>query len=186
MPFYLQDVLYLSPSLMGVLFLIPSVFNLVLAPVSGQISDRIGPRLPLVTGVTFSLAALLIGTRFGPHSHWLLPAALLGFSGIATAFFNAPVQATMVTSLPKNQWGIGTGIIHSIFGLGHLLGISLTGVVLTLAFRHYSGLAGVEPGPNHPVAFVSSINAAFMVAMGISLISLFASLAGTTRAPQKA
>lgn len=184
MPFYLQDVLSFSPAFIGLLFLIPSVLNLGLAPVSGQLSDKIGARLPLVAGVVFSLAALVIGANFTAQSHWFLPAALLGLSGVATAFFNPPVQATMIAALPRNQWGIGTGVIHSIFGLGHLLGISLTGLVLTVAFRHYADIPGIEPGPEHPLAFVASINAVFMAAMTIGLVSLYTSLK-TVRQPAK-
>jgi len=185
MPFYLQEVLFLSPSFIGLLFLIPSILNLVLAPISGRLRDKIGARAPLVAGVLFALTALLIGATFGVHSHWLLPASLLGLSGMATAFFNPPVQATMIAALPRNQWGIGTGIIHSIFGLGHLLGISLTGLVLTLAFRYYSDVPGTEPGPQNPIAFVASINVVFVAAMAIGLISLFTSL-NTTHKPVKA
>lgn len=184
MPFYLQDVLFLSPSFIGLLFLIPSILNLILAPISGPLSDKIGARGPLVVGVLFAFGALSIGANFSAHSHWLLPAALLGLSGVATAFFNPPAQATMIAALPRNQWGIGTGIIHSIFGLGHLLGISLTGFVLTLAFQYYSNIPGAEPGPQSPVAFVASINTVFMAAMAIGLISLFSAL-NTTNKPGK-
>lgn len=185
MPFYLQDVLFLSPSFIGLLFLIPSILNLIVAPMSGQLRDKIGARVPLVIGVLFSLTGLSIGARFGVQSPWLLPASVLALSGMATAFFNPPVQATMIAALPRNQWGIGTGIIHSIFGLGHLLGISLTGLVLTLAFRHYSGVPGTEPGPQNPIAFVASINIVFMAAIAIAFICLFTSF-NTTREPAKA
>ena len=181
MPFYLQEILELSPSFMGVLFLIPSLFNLFLAPASGHMADKIGVRLPLIAGVTFFLAAFIIGANFGADSYWLAPAALLALSGIGMALFNAPVQAAMVATLPQQRWGIGTGIIHAIFGLGHLLGIALTGVVLTLAFRHYSGIAGAVPDPRYPSAFVSSINVTFVAAIGVGLISLYASVNCRTR-----
>ena len=53
----------------------------------------------------------------------------------------------MVSSLPKEHWGIAIGIINGIFGLGQLLGISLSGIFLTLAFRFYSGDPGDNPEP---------------------------------------
>jgi EmrB/QacA subfamily drug resistance transporter len=174
-PFYLQEILALSPSFMGVLFLIPSLFTLVLAPASGHMADKIGARVPLIVGVSFFLAAFMIGANFAVDSYWLLPAVLLALSGIGMALFNAPVQAAMVATLPQERWGVATGIIHAIFGLGHLLGIALTGVILTLAFRHYSGIAGALPTPNVPSAFVSSINAAFVAAVAIGVIALYAS-----------
>ncbi len=186
MPFYLQEILALSPSFMGVLFLIPSVFNLVLAPASGHMADKIGARVPLIAGVTFFLGAFVIGANFEVDSYWIFAAALLAFSGIGMALFNAPVQAAMVSTVPQERWGVATGIIHAIFGLGHLLGIALTGVLLTFAFRHYSGIAGAVPDPNLPSAFVSSINAAFIAAIAIVLVSLYASIQCRTRGQKTA
>ena len=175
MPFYLQEVLGFSPSLMGVLFLIPSLFNLVLAPASGHMADKIGARVPLIAGVVFFLGAFMIGANAGAESYWIVPAALLSLFGIGMALFNAPVQAAMVGTLPQAQWGVATGVIHAIFGLGHLLGISLTGVVLTFSFRRYSGVADAVPDSSLPIPFVSSINAAFVAALAIGLFALYAS-----------
>src|SRR5262249_24939845 len=62
-------------------------------------------------------------------------------------FFNTPSQAAMVTSLPKEHWGTAVGIINAIFGLGHLLGISLSAILLTIAFRYYSGEPAATPHP---------------------------------------
>src|SRR5688572_13525083 len=60
-PFYLQDVLKLSPTFMGIIFLAPSLLSMVLAPVSGALTDRIGARVLLITGVLILMAAFLIG-----------------------------------------------------------------------------------------------------------------------------
>ena len=56
-PFYLQDVLKLSPTFMGIIFLVPSLLSMVLSPVSGALTDRIGARFLLITGVLFLMAA---------------------------------------------------------------------------------------------------------------------------------
>ncbi|TMA96585.1 MAG: MFS transporter, partial [Deltaproteobacteria bacterium] len=48
-PFYLQDVLRLSPTFMGIIFLVPSLLSMVLSPVSGAMTDRIGARFLLIT-----------------------------------------------------------------------------------------------------------------------------------------
>ena len=44
LPFYFQDVLRLSPSSMGLIFLTAPVFTIGLAAVSGWVTDRVGPR----------------------------------------------------------------------------------------------------------------------------------------------
>jgi MFS family permease len=175
-PFYLQDVLKLSPTLIGIIFLVPSLFSMVFSPVSGVLTDRIGARILLITGVLFLIAAFLIGVNLRADSHWILPTTLLGLTALGSAFYNTPSQAVMVSSLPKEHWGTAIGIINGIFGLGQMLGISLSAIFLTLAFRFYSGVPGTTPHPGDPRAFVASMNVTYLFALGIILVPLLTSL----------
>jgi MFS family permease len=175
-PFYLQDVLKLSPSFIGLIFLAPSLLSMVLSPVSGALTDRFGARLLLIPGVLVLMAAFLIGAFLRADSHWILPALLLALIGIGSAFFNTPSQAVMVSSLPKEHWGIGIGLINGIFGLGQMLGISLSGIFLTLAFRFYLGDPGTTPDPGNIQVFAASINVTYLFALGLSVIPLLTSV----------
>ncbi|HEX2929356.1 MAG TPA: MFS transporter [Candidatus Binatia bacterium] len=175
-PFYLQDVLKLSPTFMGVIFLAPSLLSMVLSPVSGALTDRIGGRFLLILGVLTLMVAFLIGIKLQTDSHWIWPSILLSLIGIGSAFFNTPSQAVMIGSLPKEHWGTAIGIINGIFGLGHMLGISLSGIFLTLAFRYYSGIPGTTPNPGDAQLFVASMNVTYLFALGISVIPLLTSV----------
>ncbi|TMA62876.1 MAG: MFS transporter [Deltaproteobacteria bacterium] len=175
-PFYLQDVLKLSPSFIGLIFLAPSLLSMVLSPVSGALTDRIGARFLLILGVLVLMAAFLIGANLHADSHWILSAILLALTGIGSALFNTPSQAVMVSSLPKEHWGIAIGLINGIFGLGHMLGISLSGIFLTLAFRFYSGDPGTTPDPGDTQVFAASMNVTYLFALGLSVIPLLTSI----------
>lgn len=175
-PFYLQEVLKLSPTFMGIIFLVPSLLSMVLSPVSGAMTDRIGARFLLIMGTLVLMAAFLIGANLGADTHWIWPAILLALIGVGSAFFNTPSQAVMIGSLPKEHWGTAIGIINGIFGLGHMLGISLSGIFLTLAFRYYSGIPGTTPNPGDTQVFVASMNVTYLFALGISVIPLLTSL----------
>jgi MFS family permease len=171
-PFYLQDVLKLSPTFIGTIFLAPSLLSMTLSPVSGAITDRIGGRILMIAGVLSLMGAFLIGANRRNDSHWFLPAILLSLTGLGSAFFNTPSQAVMISALPKEHWGTAIGIINGIFGLGQMLGISLSGIFLTLAFRFYSGDPGTTPNPGDTRVFVASMNVTYLFALGISLIPL--------------
>jgi MFS family permease len=175
-PFYLQGVLKLSPTFIGVIFLAPSLLSMVLSPVSGVMTDRFGARFLLIMGILTLMAAFFIGANLRADSHWSVPAVLLALIGIGSAFFNTPSQAVMIGSLPKEHWGTAIGIINGIFGLGHMLGISLSGIFLTLSFRYYSGIPGTTPDPGDTQVFVASMNATYLFALGISLVPLLTSL----------
>jgi len=139
-------------------------------------TDRFGARFLLIMGILILMAAFFIGANLRADSHWSVPALLLALIGIGSAFFNTPSQAVMIGSLPKEHWGTAIGIINGIFGLGHMLGISLSGIFLTLAFRYYSGIPGTTPDPGDTQVFVASMNATYLFALGISLVPLLTSL----------
>src|SRR4029077_8551137 len=90
MPFYIQEVLHFSPSFMGLIFLAAPVFTICLATVSGQLTDRIGPRAPASIGVLSTMAAFAIGLFLRVDSHWLLPTIMMGLVGVGSGFFNTP------------------------------------------------------------------------------------------------
>ena len=174
-PFYLQEVLKISPTFIGTIFLIPSLLSLVLSPVSGALTDRIGSRLLLITGVLILMVSFIIGASLRADSHWTLPALLLGLTGIGSAFFNTASQAAMIRALPKAHWGTAIGIINGVFGFGQMFGISLSGILLTLAFRHYTGDSAATPDPGNAQLFVRSMNLTYLCALGIAVVPLFTS-----------
>jgi MFS family permease len=174
-PFYLQEVLQLSPTFIGTIFLVPSLLSMVLSPVSGALTDRIGPRLLLIAGALVLMASFIIGAVLRTDSHWLLAAILLGLAGIGSAFFNTASQAAMIRALPKEHWGTAIGIINGVFGLGHMLGISFSGILLTWAFRYYTGIPGATPDPANAGLFVAAMNLTYLFALAIAFIPLFTS-----------
>ena len=176
LPFYLQEILQLSPSFMGLLFLVAPIFTLSLAHVGGHMTDRVGPRIPATIGVLSSMASVLVGLFFRSDSHWLIPGLMLAFSGAGTAFFNSANQAASIGSVPMNHRGFATGMVHTGFELGHMLGVSLGGVLLTVAYRYYSGTADATPGPDDPDAFVSAMNVSYLSAAACCLVALVMSL----------
>lgn len=176
LPFYLQGVLHISPSFMGIMFLTPPLITIVLATLSGHITDRIGPRIPATVGVGMSIVAFLIGANLSIDSHWIVPILMLGFVGAAHGFFDSPNQAAIIGSVPKEHRGFATGMVHTAFGLGHILGFSISALILTLAFQHYSGIPDATPNPENTLAFLSSMNACYLAAVGLGLLALLTSL----------
>jgi MFS family permease len=160
---------------MGAIFVVPPIFALSLATFAGHLTDKIGPRVPASIGITTSFLALLLGASLAPDSHWTLPVAMLAFSGIGTAFFNSANETAIIGSVPKENRGFASGIVRTGFDLGHMLSVSLSGLVLLLAFRHYVGTPDVVPDPDNPLAFVSAINTTYGAAMSLSLFALVAS-----------
>jgi MFS family permease len=185
LPFYMQEVLHQSPSLMGLIFLSAPVFTVALAAGAGQLTDRVGPRLPASIGVLLSAAAFLVGAFLRADSPWAMTALVMVFVGLGQAFFNTPNQTAIITSVPREYRGFATGMVQMVFGLGSLLGISLAGVLLTAAFRHASGLPDALPSAAQPGPFVAAMNATFAACALLMGAALAASLmrGGPTAGP---
>lgn len=176
LPFYLQGVLHLSASFMGLIFLAPPIFTVSLSALGGHMADKVGPRAPTTIGVLASLAAVVIGALLRVDSHWVWPTAMLALTGLGTAFFNSANQAAILGSAPREHRGQANGMVHTGFELGHMLGVSFGGLLLALAFGYYSGTPGAAPSAGNAAAFVSSMNASYIAAIAITLVALSTSL----------
>ena len=176
LPFYLQDVLHQSPSFMGLLFLSAPIFTISLAPLTGWLTDRIGPRIPASIGVVVTVLAFLAATSFRVDSHWALPATVMALMGIGTGLFNTANQTAVIASVPRDYRGFATGMVQMLFGLGSLLGTSLGTVLLTVAFRYASGRPDAAPSAEDPVSFVFAMSAAHAVCVALTVVAFAASL----------
>ena len=149
LPFYLQDVLHLRPSFIGVLFVSAPVFTVTLSPFVGWAVDKMGPRLPATVGIMFLAGAGFLGSFLSTNSHWSAAVAVLALWGLATALFFTSNHTAMISSVPAQHRGVATGAIYVMFGLGTTFGVSLGTLLLTAAFRYYSGDAAATPTPTN-------------------------------------
>ena len=172
LPFYLQDILHLSPSFMGLLFISAPVFTVTLSPVAGWVADKVGPRLPSTAGILFLVLAAFLGGFLHVDSHWTSAVVVLALWGLATALFYPPNHAAMIGSVPAQHRGVATGAVYVMFGLGSTFGISMGTLLLTAAFRYYSGDASAIATPANPAVFVSAMNFTFFVAAIMGLVAM--------------
>ena len=172
LPFYLQDILLLSPSFIGFLFVTAPVFTVTLSPIVGWVTDKVGPRLPATVGISFLAGAAFLGAFLRADSHWILAVFVLALWGLATALFFPPNHTAMIASVPAQHRGVATGAIYVMFGIGSTVGISLGTMLLTAAFRYYSGDATATPTPANPAAFVSAMNFSFFVGGLMALVAM--------------
>ena len=178
LPFYLQDVLHLSPTQVGVLFMAPSALTVALAPLSGYMTDRLGPRVPATFGVLFMTVSLAVGGLLRPDSHWLLPAMLIVVGAITNGIFNPANSTAMISMMPREHRGFASAVNHVTFGFGNVLGVALGGLSMSLAFERYTGMQAADLTTENPLGFVAALNTTFLAAIVLSVIALFTSALG--------
>jgi EmrB/QacA subfamily drug resistance transporter len=173
MPFYLQDVLGLSPTRVGVLFMAPSVLTVALAPLSGYLTDRLGPRVPATCGVGFMIVSLAIGGFLRPDSHWILPALLIVVGAITNGIFNPANSTAMISMMPREHRGFASAVNHVTFGFGNVLGVALGGLSMSLAMEFHTGGKITSMTADNPASFVAGLNTTFGAAIGFCAVGLF-------------
>jgi EmrB/QacA subfamily drug resistance transporter len=182
MPFYLQDILRLTPTQVGILFMAPSILTVALAPVSGFMTDRLGPRIPATVGVVFMIISLAAGGMLRADSHWLLPTMLIVVGAITNGIFNPANSTAMISMMPKEHRGFASAMNHVTFGFGNVLGVALGGLSMSLAFEFHTGMKAVTLTAANPAGFVAALNTTFMAAILICVLGIFTSaLRGTDK-----
>jgi MFS family permease len=175
MPFYLQDILRLTPTQVGILFMAPSILTVALAPVSGFMTDRLGPRIPATVGVVFMIISLVAGGMLRTDSHWLLPAMLIVVGAITNGIFNPANSTAMISMMPKEHRGFASAMNHVTFGFGNVLGVALGGLSMSLAFEFHTGIKAATLTAENPAGFVAALNTTFMAAILICALGIFTS-----------
>jgi MFS family permease len=162
---YVQQVLGYSPVQAGAVFLPWTALIVVLAPQAGRLTDRIGPRPLVTTGMLVISGSLFLFSRMGVHeTFWsLLPAMLLGGIGMSAAM--APTTAAAMGSVRPEKAGVGSAVLNSMRQVGGSLGIAIMGAIVAAGVK--SSLASGEP---RPVAFVHGFHHALNVAAVITLV----------------
>src|SRR5579864_2243909 len=159
---YVQNVLGYSPTKAGAIFLPMTVLIIVVAPIAGKLSDRVGSRWLMGAGMGIVGVSLLLYQRIGVHSSFLslLPQLLLG--GIGMALTMSPMTSAAMSAVPIDKAGVGSGVLNSFRQMGGSLGISLMGAIL-LSYQHPTASKAVAAQQ-----FVNGLHAALLVSAAIA------------------
>jgi EmrB/QacA subfamily drug resistance transporter len=130
MPFYLQKVLHFSPEYVGLLLTASPIVMMLMAPLSGYFSDKIGSRYLAFTGsliFAFALYSMSHLTIFSSVTDALWRFALLG---TGAALFQAPNNRAIMASISKENSGMVSSIIVTMRNLGMVFAVSFAGLLL--------------------------------------------------------
>ncbi len=128
-PFYWQSIRGYSAETAGLMMLPMALTLMVVAPLSGRLSDKVGSRGLTTTGlgiVILGLLAISQVTAEMPLWDVLLRLVLLG-TGLGT--FMAPNNNAVMSSVPPAKRGIGAGLLGMFRFTGQSLGIAFAGTV---------------------------------------------------------
>jgi EmrB/QacA subfamily drug resistance transporter len=164
---YMQNILGYSAVEAGAAFLPMTVLIILIAPIAGKTSDRIGSRWLMTAGMVLVGLQLLYFSRLGVNeSFWnLLPGLLTG--GVGMALVMTPSAAAAVRSVPVDKAGVGSAVLNACRQVGGAMGIAVMGAIMA-----------AEIGDRRsPEAFVDGFSTALLVAAAIAFAGAAVALA---------
>ncbi|HSF62548.1 MAG TPA: MFS transporter [Gaiellaceae bacterium] len=164
---YLQNILGYSAVQTGAAFLPLTILIILVAPIAGKTSDRIGSRGLMTAGMILIAAQLVMFSRLGVDAtFWdLFPALAIGGMGMALTM--TPSAAAATRSVPVDKAGVGAAVLNSARQVGGTMGIAVMGAIMAAE-------AGSEQSPE---AFMRGFEAALLVAAAIAVVGAIVAFA---------
>ena len=168
---FIQNIIGYSAVQTGASFLPMTILIILVAPVAGKYSDRVGSRWLMGGGMVLLSISLLIFSRLDASSNFwdILPGLLVG--GFGMAIVMTPTTAAAMGSVPVDKAGVGSAVLNSMRQVGGALGIAVMGAIVA---AYATGLPGT---PEATQGFVTGYQHALQVASVIALAGAVLSVA---------
>lgn len=142
----LQVVSGLSPLRAGLSLLPLTVMMLLLSPVAGSVSDRIGPRLPMTVGPLLAAVGVAALTRVGDSPDFLIDVLLpVSVFGLGLTALVTPLTATVLAAVPDSRAGLASGVNNAVARTAGLIAVAVLPVATGLGTRGFADPSQLEP-----------------------------------------
>jgi len=161
---FFQVVQGYSPLEAGLRTLPWTMMPIFVAPIAGVLSDRIGSRPLLVTGmVLMSLGLAWIATISTPTVEYLVMVPAFIISGIGMSLFFAPTANLVLSAVRPEEEGRASGVNNTIREIGGVFGVAILASVFS-----------ANGGYTSPQAFVDGMVPAVWVGAAVLAVAAVA------------
>jgi DHA2 family multidrug resistance protein len=148
LPVYLQNSLGYSALQAGSVFLPVGIIQGIVAPISGRISDKLNPKIPLFIGVILFAFSFYLNANLS----WLTELKFIMLSlylrGFAMGLMFTALTTVSLSEIPREKMAQASAITNSIRQLGGSLGVALLATLLTTRVSYHAQVYGnaLKPG----------------------------------------
>jgi EmrB/QacA subfamily drug resistance transporter len=134
MALYMQNILGYTALQAGVRFLPSTLMIIIIAPISGRLSDKIGPKPLIIAGLSVLALSLFLQSQITVDTGYgtlLVPFVLLG---IGIALTMSPMSTAAMNSVDVTKAGVASGVLSMGRMVGGSLGVAVTGALFQNTF----------------------------------------------------
>ncbi|HEY7073666.1 MAG TPA: MFS transporter [Acidimicrobiales bacterium] len=132
---YLQSVLGYTALEAGVRLVPMAATQMVVAPLSAKIVERIGSKIVVAAGLLTGAAGLAIASRLTAGSTYPQVLVALIVLAIGLALVMPPATESIMGSLPLAKAGVGSAVNDTTRQIGGALGVAVLGSVMMSTYR---------------------------------------------------
>ncbi|MCX6137496.1 MAG: MFS transporter [Ignavibacteriales bacterium] len=168
---YLQYAKGLSPRQAGMVMISQPIAMALVSPFAGKISDTIEPRIVASLGMALTAVSLAFFASFtidASISSVVICSAILG---LGFALFSSPNTNAVMSAVPKQHYGMASGIIGTMRLVGQMVSMAIAAIVINL------NIGRMQIGPQNLPGFVTSMQQVFLICCAMCVAGIFASLA---------
>jgi EmrB/QacA subfamily drug resistance transporter len=170
LPFYLEELRHFDTLKAGLLLTPLPLTIAVVAPFSGQLSDRIGTRWLAAGGLAIACIGLVFISQLNAQSSLWDIIWRLVFTGLGQALFQSPNNSALMGAAPRQLQGSAAGFLATGRVVGQSLSVALAGAI-------FASLGGALAGhilvttQRLPSPVVQQLDATFATAFHYTFIS---------------
>ncbi len=176
--FFLQGPYGQNPLAAGLLLIPFGAAFMVIGPLSGRLSDRVGSRVLAPLGLGISSLALLGLSTIGPSTpYWMLALFMILMGGGSGLFVSPNTNAIMSSVTPQTR-GAAAGILAMLNNTGSMLSIAivfplaLSKVPMAAMMQVFIYGGGMSQFPAALALFLRGVHQAFLVSFALSVVAM--------------
>jgi EmrB/QacA subfamily drug resistance transporter len=132
---YMQNILGFSPLEAGVRFLPTTVVIIACGPLVGRLTDKIGPRVPLVTGLLLVAVSMFWQSRIDVDTDYGFLVGSFVLLGLGIGFVMSPMSTAAMNSVAREKAGVASGVLTMSRMVGGTFGVAVIGALVTTVGR---------------------------------------------------
>ncbi len=184
--FYFQGIKAFDPVMAAILLAPFAISMMIIAPISGWLSDRIGSRELSSLGLLISAIGMIGMIRISEHTSVLGLSIWMFVSGLGSGMFFSPNTSAIMGVVPVERRGIAAGVRTMMINAGSVISIALAMAIISSSIDPKAMQAlftGTQVGSEGIAVghFISGLKSAFTISF---VISILAAVISFLRGPQ--
>ncbi len=178
-PFYLIQGLGFSTTTAGLLLISINLLRILVSPISGRLSDKLGTLFLCALGLVIISGALFLLSSLKSGATILTIILCLSITGLGMGLFVTSNESAIMISVPKERISTASAMIATVRSLGMTIGMAIAGSVFTTSQLSQAALLkeqGVSDTLVQSLSAIKGFHNAILFALAITIICLIISL----------